>query len=342
MSIKKCITLIGIVIFLATLANCQNNRVKFHDLPQQVFRVGYMTNGRRSEPIAQITCKPGHGNPSCSKGPPEIRCEIISKIGKSDAIWKCYAIVGSGYKISNYEVSCEGYDYPDDPYILEGSCGVEYTLDVSPEGEYLRKQDHGASTTTTITTEEKIVKVNNIYEPTLDDYVGMIVFIGVICLFVYTISYMLYDCIVNRKQQFIIRESTTTTTTTEQPSNVNREGVMHNRRSGSASVSSTTYVPQPATPHIPSYSSTQNYPSARTYVSSTTTNYVPTPTPVYIPQPVYVPPPVYRTVVVNNPVDTSATTKTTTTTTTNNGNTSRIDFDGIQRVVSGFGSTKKR
>ena len=32
------------------------------------------------------------------------------------------------------EVICEGYDYPDDPYILKGSCGLEYTLELTKEG----------------------------------------------------------------------------------------------------------------------------------------------------------------------------------------------------------------
>ena len=28
------------------------------------------------------------------------------------------------FKFGRITVSCEGYDYPDDPYILHGSCGV--------------------------------------------------------------------------------------------------------------------------------------------------------------------------------------------------------------------------
>lgn len=30
----------------------------------------------------------------------------------------------SAYTFGEIEVVCEGYDYPDDPYILAGSCGV--------------------------------------------------------------------------------------------------------------------------------------------------------------------------------------------------------------------------
>jgi hypothetical protein len=28
--------------------------------------------------------------------------------------------------------ACAGYDYPDDPYILRGSCGLEYELNYAP------------------------------------------------------------------------------------------------------------------------------------------------------------------------------------------------------------------
>lgn len=38
------------------------------------------------------------------------------------------------YRFGSVEVICEGYDYPDDPYILKGSCGLEYTLELTKEG----------------------------------------------------------------------------------------------------------------------------------------------------------------------------------------------------------------
>ena len=30
----------------------------------------------------------------------------------------------SKYRFGKIDVSCEGYDHPDDPYVLRGSCGV--------------------------------------------------------------------------------------------------------------------------------------------------------------------------------------------------------------------------
>jgi len=45
------------------------------------------------------------------------------------------------YRFGKIEVSCEGYDHPDDPYILKGSCGLEYTLDYTKQG-HAKEQDH--------------------------------------------------------------------------------------------------------------------------------------------------------------------------------------------------------
>lgn len=30
----------------------------------------------------------------------------------------------NAYRFGDISVTCEGYDYPDDPYVLKGSCGV--------------------------------------------------------------------------------------------------------------------------------------------------------------------------------------------------------------------------
>ncbi|OZC06009.1 hypothetical protein X798_07006 [Onchocerca flexuosa] len=38
------------------------------------------------------------------------------------------------YEFGEIRISCEGYDYPDDPYILQGSCGLKYNLEYSSEG----------------------------------------------------------------------------------------------------------------------------------------------------------------------------------------------------------------
>lgn len=38
--------------------------------------------------------------------------------------WECKCDMDNAYRLGNIEVACEGYDHPDDPFILKGSCGV--------------------------------------------------------------------------------------------------------------------------------------------------------------------------------------------------------------------------
>lgn len=49
--------------------------------------------------------------------------------------WQCKADLENAYRFGQMEVSCEGYDYPDDPYILKGSCSLMFRLELTEEGE---------------------------------------------------------------------------------------------------------------------------------------------------------------------------------------------------------------
>ena len=46
-----------------------------------------------------------------------------------DVQWECKTDMDNKYRFGKISVSCEGYDYPNDPYILAGSCGLDYTID---------------------------------------------------------------------------------------------------------------------------------------------------------------------------------------------------------------------
>ena len=54
-----------------------------------------------------------------------------------DVQWECKTDMEGDFRFGSVEVVCEGFDYPDDPYILKGSCGLEYTLDYTREGEFV-------------------------------------------------------------------------------------------------------------------------------------------------------------------------------------------------------------
>lgn len=49
--------------------------------------------------------------------------------------WSCTASLPPQFKLGSTDVVCEGYSGADDPYVLKGSCGVEYRLVLTPLGE---------------------------------------------------------------------------------------------------------------------------------------------------------------------------------------------------------------
>src|ERR1051326_8053924 len=65
-----------------------------------------------------------------------MRCKNAGASYDSDnPDWTCTASLPPHFKLGSTDVICEGYDSPDDPYILKGSCGVEYRLVLTELGE---------------------------------------------------------------------------------------------------------------------------------------------------------------------------------------------------------------
>lgn len=58
-----------------------------------------------------------------------------SSYGAEDVEWSCVAALPPELKLGATDVLCEGYARPDDPYVLRGSCGVEYRLVLTDLGE---------------------------------------------------------------------------------------------------------------------------------------------------------------------------------------------------------------
>lgn len=52
-----------------------------------------------------------------------------------DIQWSCSASLPPELKLGSTDVVCEGYASADDAYVLKGSCGVEYRLVLTEEGE---------------------------------------------------------------------------------------------------------------------------------------------------------------------------------------------------------------
>lgn len=142
--------LVAGLVFLAVLvtspvtaafgSSSGSDRVLLRDVSALTLYPDRMTAGRRSHPVPQLQCvggtAKGHYKPSV------VQCINRGSDGY-DIQWECKADMDNSFKFGQVEVTCEGYDYPDDPYVLKGSCGLEYTVDFTEEGyQKNRQQGH--------------------------------------------------------------------------------------------------------------------------------------------------------------------------------------------------------
>lgn len=122
-----------------TVFSASSDRIKLTDLKIITLYSGKMTNGRRTYPIPQLKCV--GGTAGCSAFIPKVvQCSNQGSDGY-DIQWECKTDMDNAYRFGNIEVICEGYDYPDDPYVLKGSCGLEYTIDFT-KGGYQQKHSN--------------------------------------------------------------------------------------------------------------------------------------------------------------------------------------------------------
>jgi hypothetical protein len=97
-------------------------------------RDGQDTTHRRVSALPQLKCI--GGNAKGLYNVDVMRCRNAgSEYGAEDISWTCKASLPPEFKLGSTDVICEGYDSADDPYVLKGSCAVEYRLILTPLGE---------------------------------------------------------------------------------------------------------------------------------------------------------------------------------------------------------------
>ncbi|KAF9971143.1 Store-operated calcium entry-associated regulatory factor [Actinomortierella ambigua] len=102
------------------------NRVLLKDVKTLTLRQGKQTMYRRTYAVPQLKCVGGNAKNSGFR-PDVVQCTNVGSDGV-DIQWECKAELPKDIRFGEVEVFCEGYDYPEDPYITKGSCGLEYTL----------------------------------------------------------------------------------------------------------------------------------------------------------------------------------------------------------------------
>lgn len=111
-----------------------SDAVLLNDIQTLTLHAKRQTSARRVSSIPQLRCIGGSARNLYEVD--VMRCKNSgTEYDTSDVQWTCTAQLPKEFKLGGTEVICEGYDSPQDPYVLKGSCGVEYRLVLTEEGE---------------------------------------------------------------------------------------------------------------------------------------------------------------------------------------------------------------
>ncbi|KAI1117070.1 hypothetical protein F5Y14DRAFT_16449 [Nemania sp. NC0429] len=120
----------------ATTQRPPKDAVLLSTVQSLTLRADKPTTHRRAPAIPQLRCV---SSPRvCALHTIDVlRCENRggSYGGAEDVEWSCAASLPPELRLGATDVLCEGYAGPDDPYVLRGSCGVEYRLVLTELGE---------------------------------------------------------------------------------------------------------------------------------------------------------------------------------------------------------------
>ncbi len=105
--------------------------ILLRDIQVITLEKGHFTKGRRNSPIPQLKCIGGTAR-SQSHKVKNVQC-INKGFDGNDVNWQCDTKLDNKLKFGKLSVNCEGYNYPDDPYVLVDSCGLKYELDYTDE-----------------------------------------------------------------------------------------------------------------------------------------------------------------------------------------------------------------
>lgn len=94
------------------------SRIALASIPSLTLYKDEFTTGRRTRPVPQLVCD---GAPCARYTPDVVRCTNAGGRG-AHIDWTCRAELPDSMRLGRVEVSCEGFDAPGDPYVLEGTC----------------------------------------------------------------------------------------------------------------------------------------------------------------------------------------------------------------------------
>jgi len=167
LAILSLVSLFDVVLLFDLGWSKSHKKILMSEVEALTFYNKKITTRRRSSPVPQLNCIGG-----CSSGyKPETASCVNMDFDGYDAQWDCRADMPSEYSFGNINVSCEGYDYPDDPYILARSCGLSYSLKKDGCRNYNADSSYSYSSSST----------------DLFDTVVWFVMVGLVCYVIYKV-----------------------------------------------------------------------------------------------------------------------------------------------------------
>ncbi|PFH53035.1 hypothetical protein AMATHDRAFT_138919 [Amanita thiersii Skay4041] len=100
------------------------NRVELASISSLTLYKDKQAVGRRST-VPQLTCQ---GKPCRLFQPEVVYCRKLPGGSGTDIDWKCEADLPDSLRFGKIQVSCEGWSGPGDPYVVKGSCSLDYRL----------------------------------------------------------------------------------------------------------------------------------------------------------------------------------------------------------------------
>ncbi|KAM9314363.1 store-operated calcium entry-associated regulatory factor [Pholidichthys leucotaenia] len=129
----------GLLLLLLGYSTCwDDGSVLLRDIQALTLYRNRYTTARRSTPVPQLKCV--GGSAGCHSFAPDVVQCVNRGWDGVDVQWECKTDMDNAYRFGRVEVNCEGYSHPADAYILKGSCGLEYTLELTEEGH---RRSHG-------------------------------------------------------------------------------------------------------------------------------------------------------------------------------------------------------
>ncbi|KAJ4462731.1 putative Store-operated calcium entry-associated regulatory factor [Paratrimastix pyriformis] len=139
------LAIVSVLLFVSLgAAKPAGKKILLEDVKVITLNAGSMTTARRGSAVPQLKCVGGSASHLKEFYPSTVQCTNQGSDGR-DVQWHCTSDMEDTVKFGALSVSCEGYDYPDDQYILPGSCGLEYKLELTEKGRRHETEEVEAS-----------------------------------------------------------------------------------------------------------------------------------------------------------------------------------------------------